>query len=130
MDGSSIKFSLGVSDMKNNNVATGVLFMILGVISVAIPRIGVLSPGETFDSRIAPLCFLIGFVFFIMGAMSKSDEKTIPQPIQSQPIQSQPPQRIVEILVICPKCGNRVSAESKFCPECGASLMPGKPQPT
>ncbi len=27
-------------------------------------------------------------------------------------------------LVICPKCGNRVPATSKFCPECGTTLTP------
>jgi membrane protease subunit (stomatin/prohibitin family) len=27
-------------------------------------------------------------------------------------------------LVICPKCGNRVPATSKFCPECGTALTP------
>jgi membrane protease subunit (stomatin/prohibitin family) len=27
-------------------------------------------------------------------------------------------------LVICPKCSSRVPATSKFCPECGASLIP------
>lgn len=112
--------------MNKNDVGFGILFICLGVFAAILPSLGLLSPGEMFDPRIAPVVTVIGVVFLIMGAMSKGGAETIPQPIQPQP---QPPQQIVRTLVICPKCGIRVSAEAKFCPECGASLMPGKPQP-
>lgn len=111
--------------MGKNNVGTGVFFICIGVFAAIIPYIGVLSPGESFDPRLAPVAIVIGIVFLIMGALSKSETETVPQPTQPQP-----PQQIVKTLVICPKCGIRVSAEAKFCPECGASLMPRKPQPT
>ena len=107
--------------MGKNNVGTGVFFICIGVFAAIIPYIGVLSPGESFDPRLAPVAIVIGIVFLIMGALSKSETETVPQPTQPQP-----PQQIVKTLVICPVCGSRVSAEVKFCPECGTSLMPRK----
>src|SRR4030066_492849 len=35
-----------------------------------------------------------------------------------------PAQAPAAALVICPKCGSRVPATSKFCPECGTQLTP------
>jgi membrane protease subunit (stomatin/prohibitin family) len=37
---------------------------------------------------------------------------------------SGPAQAPAAALVICPKCGSRVPATSKFCPECGTTLSP------
>ncbi|MFH2110731.1 MAG: zinc-ribbon domain-containing protein [Candidatus Bathyarchaeota archaeon] len=111
--------------MDKNNVGFGIFFICLGVFAAILPSLGLLSPGEMFDPRIAPVVTFIGIVFLIMGLMSKGETGAV-----SQPIQPQPPQQVVRTLVICPGCGSRVSAEVKFCPECGTSLMPGKPQPT
>ncbi len=106
--------------MDKNFVTPGIVFIAIGLFATLIPVLGLLGPGELFDMRIGPVCFLIGIIFIVYGVVSK-DKTSIPQPIQAQP-----PQQVVKTLVICPKCGSRVSAEHKFCPECGASLMPGK----
>jgi membrane protease subunit (stomatin/prohibitin family) len=45
----------------------------------------------------------------------------IPQ-IMNQPSQTQGAPAVA--LVICPKCGSKVLATSKFCPECGTNLSP------
>jgi membrane protease subunit (stomatin/prohibitin family) len=45
----------------------------------------------------------------------------IPQ-IMNQPSQTQGAPAVA--LVICPKCGSKVPATSKFCPECGTNLSP------
>ena len=112
--------------MDKNNVVLGIVFICLGVFAFMLPFSGLLSPGEYIDMRFPPLGIGIGVVFLIMGLMSKSEDATIPQPVQMQPAQPQAPQQITKILVICPKCGIRVSAEAKFCPECATSLMPKK----
>ena len=111
--------------MDKNNLVTGIVFICIGAFAFILPSLGLLSPGESFDWRIAPVTIVIGFAFLIMAAISKDETVTIPQPIQPQP-----QQQIVRTLVICPKCGIRVPSEMKFCPECGASLTPGKPQPS
>ena len=110
--------------MNASSVALGIMFMCIGIFAVFVPDLGLLAPGEAWDPRIGPVCFVFGIAMLIFGAVSKKEKKTIPQPIQVQP-----PQQIVKTLLICPKCGNRVPAESKFCLECGASLTPAKPRP-
>lgn len=47
----------------------------------------------------------------------------IPQVMNSAAPPAQAPAQATTLL-ICPKCGARVPATSKFCPECGASLTP------
>ncbi|MGA2386650.1 MAG: SPFH domain-containing protein [Candidatus Bathyarchaeia archaeon] len=47
----------------------------------------------------------------------------IPQVMNSAAPPAQAPAQAMTLL-ICPKCGARVPATSKFCPECGASLTP------
>jgi hypothetical protein len=120
--------------MDKNNLVTGIVFICIGAFALILPSLGLLSPGESFDWRIAPVTIVIGFAFLIMAAISKDETVTIPQPIQPQPMQQQqqqqPPQQLVRTLVICPKCGIRIPVEMKFCPECGANLTPGKPQPS
>lgn len=113
--------------MDKNNVVFGIIMICLGVFAFLLPFSGLLPPGQHIDGRFPPIAIVSGVVFLIMGLMSKSEDATIPQPIQTQPAQPQPPQQITKILVICPKCGIRVSAEAKFCPECATSLMPKKP---
>jgi len=104
--------------MDMNFIVTGIIFILVGFLATTV------------DSRLTLGGLAFGVLSIIIGLVSKS-EKTAPQPfipLPTQPFQ-QPPQQVVRTLVICPKCGNRVSAEAKFCPECGANLMPGKPQP-
>ena len=72
-----MKFSLEVSGMDKNNVGFGIIFICIGVFAAIIPYIGVLSPGESFDPRLAPVAIVIGIVFLIMGAMSKSETGTL-----------------------------------------------------
>jgi len=102
---------------------TGLFFIGISIFAAILPGLGLLSPGESFDPRIAPVTGFIGIVFLIMGFVFNS-KKAVPQPIQQPMQQMQPPQQIVRTLVICPNCRKRVAAESKFCPECGASLTP------
>jgi len=63
--------------MDKNNVGFGIIFICIGVFAAIIPYIGVLSPGESFDPRLAPVAIVIGIVFLIMGAMSKSETETL-----------------------------------------------------
>lgn len=90
---------------------TGVIFFIVGIMATTV------------DMRLAVGGIVFGVLSIIIGFASKSTKDAPPVFIP------QPPQQVVRTLVICPKCGNRVSADVKFCPECGANLMPGKPQP-
>jgi len=113
--------------MDKNHVKLGIVFICLGASYFVGLFFGLIPPGESIDGRIPPLFMGIGFFFLIFGLKSTSADAPIPQPIQTQPAQPQPPQQITKILVICPECGNRVSAEAKFCPECATSLMPKKP---
>ena len=45
--------------------------------------------------------------------------------IFTQPISASSEEK-TKILAICPECKNRIASNSKFCPECGASLQPLK----
>ncbi len=47
----------------------------------------------------------------------------IPQ-IMNQQVQQQPQTASIATLVICPKCSEKVSSSSKFCPACGVNLAP------
>jgi len=105
--------------MDKGNVTGGIFFIIIGVFAAFLPYSGLLSPGEVIDPRLTYVAVGIGVMFLLMGITSDSEETPFPQPTASQP-----PQQIVKMLVLCPNCGSRVPAESKYCPECATNLNP------
>ena len=71
------------------------------------------SPGDVVSATFILLLF-VGIVFLpIRIAILRRRRKALEKPA---------PKVIEKVLVVCPKCDKRVSAESKFCPECGAKL--------
>ena len=113
--------SFKVTKMDKGKFSGGIFFIFLGVFAALLPYLGLLSPGEVLDPRFPYAAVGIGVLFLIMGLTSNSEELPTPQPVTSQP-----PQQMIKTLVVCPKCGNRTSVESKYCPECATSLMPKK----
>lgn len=68
----------------------------------------------------------IGNLYFLWKAAEiiSGHEKTLGA---AEPEHQAPPQQAsVPVLAICPKCHARISADTKFCTECGANLKPKK----
>jgi len=75
----------------------------------------------------------LGFILLIAGLAASPTERqvrpvVIPKPTPSETPQ-QPPKVVTTILAICPQCKNRIPADTKFCPQCGADLRPKTDEP-
>ena len=129
--------------MRGGVVAAGIILMIIGVVFVLSSNTQVGYTGGTsgglggYQTQNSVLLVLglalggIGFITFIAGLAASKHEKSIPSYVPPKythypaPIpQPTSPVTAHEVLVICPKCAERVSSKSKFCPECGADLKP------
>jgi membrane-bound ClpP family serine protease len=60
----------------------------------------------------------VGFIMFIVGLVTSSKQNIT----VSTPSNASVPEQKTIVLAICPQCKSRVPSESKFCPNCGASL--------
>jgi ribosomal protein L40E len=114
--------------MRGGVVAGGVILMIVGLIMIFTlggVRWGASSEsigggGITFFPLVGAGMAIIGFLVFIAGLAAS------PTPKEQAPVVISVPgaEKTSEVLVVCPECGEHVSAKSKFCPECGAELRP------
>lgn len=71
----------------------------------------------------------VGFLMVIVGLVTSASKPQPPVIVQQStqiPLQVPTPQTPHKIMAICPKCKARVPLETKFCPECGANLIPKK----
>ena len=72
---------------------------------------------------IALLFEFIGLIMLIAGLVTSSERVLVtssPQVI----VHGTSEEKKQIVLAICPQCKNRISSESKFCPECGENLQP------
>lgn len=105
-------------------IALGVMFILFGIFAASIPELGLLGPGEALDPRIAPLCFVFGLIFFIIGAVSKKGTKSIQQPIQVPSVAISPQVTKAQVVKIkCPRCDHLNDEDAKFCMKCGSPLV-------
>ena len=116
--------------MKTGVVMVGVILMLIGgffAVSLVIPSFSFGGMQSfTFLPIAGVIMGIVGFLTFLVGlAASESEIRRASHPIVRRRVTPQPA-TIVKTVAICPKCKNRISINSKFCPECGLDLRPKK----
>jgi hypothetical protein len=107
--------------------AIGTIACLYGVFNImAIMLSGNVSEGALVSFPMYIALFFGGLIAVVINELVFGSRKEQLEIDRDEVIKTVRDQQSPTILAICPLCKNRISSNSKFCPECGADLQPTK----
>jgi ribosomal protein L40E len=105
--------------MKTELLLTGI---ILGILGIVIGLAGISSfPVNAGAMIVGIMMFIIAIPLFFIGLLTTAATEILDH---NKPFQTQQMSQQQVMIMICPKCRNRIATDADFCPKCGTDLRP------